>query len=176
MHHLRTYLMTPENLELIKKDNPTGSYGIYGVYSRYVAGIYNCFSGAKGGFSEFFCCCPRDVYNPFDGAGFNGSGYQESFSIPGKEEWLPTVWGEKVREGIDDTRYVRMLADLIEKGRAKGVNVADGEKAMDEIKAMVDPDGTSMQKYGEPDAAVYDKVRWKIAREIMRLIKEVGSK
>ncbi|HOV21131.1 MAG TPA: DUF6067 family protein [bacterium] len=168
IHGLRDYLMTPENISYIKKVAPDCKYWIYGVETRFKAGFGYCRSGAKGSYTEFLVIPRRDPYNPFD---VGWEGLHISFCLPGEEKPVSTLKAERIREGIDDTRYIRMLESLIKEGEKKKIDVTESKKILEEIMDYINPDFSYYYTHSAPSNEVYDKLRWRIANEIIKLNK-----
>jgi hypothetical protein len=142
--------------------------------SRYYFGIWAWVTGVKG--------CAHWSY--FD------NGPLLSYIYPDKEELVPTIGWEAVREGIDDYRYLSTLKRLAEKAKSTGkADLAKGaEKIFEEVKKMVtmgnyskaycqaDKSGVKDARHydrprPEPDMAIeaYDQMRLKVAKEIEKI-------
>jgi hypothetical protein len=138
---------------------------------RYYYGIWAWVAGAKGCGHWAYYCQPH-----------------LSYVYPTKNELIPSIGWEGVREGVDDYRYLATLRQLAEKARSSGkAGLAKGaDKIFDEVKEMV-----TMDNYGkayheaaklktaeentayhrprvEPNLSIdaYDKMRLKVAKEI----------
>ena len=116
---------------------------------RYYFGVWAWVAGVKG--------CSHWCY--FDGMP------RLSYVYPAKDELIPTVGWEAVREGIDDYRYLVTLKRLAGKVAAAGHDdlVRDAEAVFEQVKAMV-----TMDNYGKAyhkaiatggDAGAYDRPR-----------------
>jgi len=122
---------------------------------------------------------------------------QLSYVYPTKDELIPSIGWEGVREGIDDYRYLTTLKQLADKAKAAGkANLAKGaDTIFEDVKKMVTMDnygkayhdaqynlskpagatqtGAYHRKRVEPDMPIdaYDKMRLKVAKEIEKLSK-----
>lgn len=109
-----------------------------------------------------------DPYNTFDRVDL-------TIAFPSLEGPVPVKEIEIMREGLDDYRYCVTLDLLIKKAEKSGKRevVDQAKKArgtLEGIMAMIRPDFQWYVKEGSfPSNDVYDKLRWRIAQEIMRL-------
>ncbi|HJN18925.1 MAG TPA: hypothetical protein QGH10_25725, partial [Armatimonadota bacterium] len=116
---------------------------------RYYFGVWAWASGVKG--------CSHWCY--FD------AGPRLSYAYPAKDELIPTIGWEAVREGIDDYRYLATLRRLASRASDAGRAdlVRDAESVFAQARAMV-----TMDNYGKAyhlalaaggDATAYDRPR-----------------
>ena len=118
-----------------------------------------------------------------------------SYVYPTKDELIPSIGWEAVREGIDDYRYLYTLKTWVEKARAAGRPDLTGnaDKLFADVQNMV-----TMDNYGkayhqaatlttaelntayhrprvEPDSSInaYDRMRLRVANEIARISKSL---
>jgi len=140
---------------------------------RYYFGVWAWVSGVKG-CSHWAYFCQRHL----------------SYVYPTKDDLIPSIGWEAVREGIDDYRYLITLKRLADKARAAGKAelVAGADQIFADVKQMV-----TMDNYGkmyhkaaesdielatayqrprvEPDLPIeaYDRMRLRVAGEIEKL-------
>ena len=84
----------------------------------------------------------------------------------------PTMEMEILREALDDYRYCSHLNSLIERAKASGKYnaAAQARKTLDGALSYIRPDYLWYTKEGRfPSADAYNKLRWRIAREIIKL-------
>ena len=119
-----------------------------------------------------------------------------TFIFPMPDGPVPSIGWEAVREGIDDHNYASTLTNLIEKAHAVGREkaAAEASRTLKEILGHIRPEaysaavraGTATKRrlgghYDRPSPQDnlaeedYNKFRYKIARQIMRLRKELGQ-
>ena len=152
---------------------------------RYFFGVWAWVSGVKG--------CTHWTY------------YAQphlSYIYPAKNEIIPTIGWEGIREGIDDYRYLATLKQLVEKAKAAGkADLTKGaEEIFEDVKKMVTMDnygkayidaaydpasnagaeqgGAYNRKRVEPDLAIdaYDNMRLKVSKEIEKITAAMSAK
>ena len=138
---------------------------------RYYFGVWAWVSGVKGCSHWAYFCQPH-----------------LSYVYPTKDQLIPSIGWEAVREGIDDYRYLATLKQLAEKAKSTGkAELAKGaDKIFEQVKDMVTMDNygkayhkasklTTVEQNNayhrprvEPDLSIdaYDKMRLKVAKEI----------
>lgn len=162
----------PSIRERIKKTGkPLWLYGFGG--NRYERGFVFWKSGAEGCAFEGYSGLYGDPYNEFDGM------YAcEGRVLPSPDGPVPLLSWERVREGIDDCKYVSHL-DLVIKQAMKSSSTSardaakEAQNVLDELMAEINPDFEHYKRHGCPDAGVLDVWRWKVANEIRKLQKSM---
>ncbi|OGF44962.1 MAG: hypothetical protein A2231_08650 [Candidatus Firestonebacteria bacterium RIFOXYA2_FULL_40_8] len=107
---------------------------------------------------------------PWFGQG-NGKGRTDAATLTMyyDNEQHPTVRFERIREGVDDYKYIYTLSEYIKKAKAGGKNTASAEKAMQKITELVP---LSHKKHTPGfDYLKMDDMRWLAAQEIVKLVK-----
>ncbi len=150
---------------------------------RYYFGIWAWVSGVKGcSHYTYFDCGPR-----------------KSYVYPTKEDLIPSIGWEAVREGIDDYRYLTTLKRLADKARTVGKPelAAGADQIFADVEQMVTMDNygkayhkakaaeengieaaTSYQRPRvEPDLPIeaYDRMRLRAAGEIEKLSRALSN-
>ena len=166
------YHFSLEKYEWMKERN----LGIFykAKFNRFERGLFFWRIDAKGHHAETFCTSGfGDPYDAFHGtygsAGLAGPSRDHHGINP------RPVLERHVREGHDDARYLFHLEWLIR--RANGTKNAEVQAAADRAKQVLDrirdtinPDLEYYRSVGGyPSNSVYQKIRWRVAREIMRL-------
>lgn len=148
------------------------------TFNRFERGLFFWRIGAKGHHAESFCSSGfGDPYDNFHGtygsAGIVGSSRQRSGVNP-----RPTI-ERNVREGHDDARYLFHLEWLIRQANksSNATTLAAAEKAkqvLERIRNSLDPNLDYYRTAGRyPSNSVYPKIRWRVAREIIKLKNEL---
>ena len=87
----------------------------------------------------------------------------------------PTIELERdVRKGHDDARYLFQLEQLIEEVKGGGTkeHLAVAEKSaemLEKLREGINPDLEYYRRVGFPSPTIYNKIRWRVAREIIKL-------
>ncbi|OGF50779.1 MAG: hypothetical protein A2231_05475 [Candidatus Firestonebacteria bacterium RIFOXYA2_FULL_40_8] len=85
------------------------------------------------------------------------------------KEHHPTIRFERIREGVDDYKYIYTLSEYIKKAKAGGKSTTAAEAA---IKKVMDQIPQSHKKHTPGfDYMKMDDMRWQIAQEIVKLAK-----
>jgi hypothetical protein len=143
-------------------------------FHRFERGLFTWRINAKGHHAETFCYGSWwDPYNSFS----SGEGsYGVAMPSRDNEGINPKVWAERhVREGHDDARYLFHLEWLIAKANKSGNKQAltaagKARKVLDRIAETVDPNLDYYRQTGNyPSKRVYQRIRWRIAREIVEV-------
>ena len=116
-------------------------------------------SGCTGVMPWAYMSSSRDPYNDFDGKDM-------CIAYPSKEEPIPTLAWEAIREGVDDVRYLTTLKELIKKQKDTR-KVQRAKKVISEIMDKISLN-VSESLFDLTDKDLQD-LRWRIAQEIMRL-------
>jgi len=164
-------------------------YGIYGSghesrlrgpdgepTDRFLRGFWFWKTGAEGCAIEGYIGTYGDPFDELDGR------YRHEGRIfPTPDGPAPTPSWERIREGVDDARYIGHL-DLLIRGSAKSANPAvqraatEARVVLDDILAQIPPDFPACEKGGLPWISEYDVCRWRIADQIMRLRAAIGGR
>ncbi|OGF48626.1 MAG: hypothetical protein A2231_01500 [Candidatus Firestonebacteria bacterium RIFOXYA2_FULL_40_8] len=84
-------------------------------------------------------------------------------------EQHPTVRFERIREGVDDYKYIFTLSEYIKRAEAEGKNTSSAKKV---IKAVTDQIPYSHKKHTKGfDYLKMDELRFQIGQEIVKLAK-----
>lgn len=155
---LRLYnFITPEMIEHTRQAGDglwlynLGSGGWEARRDRFVFGLFTERCGAAGHAQWAFQWPPGNV-NPYEAAAAGqSSGYH--YALPAPDGPLPTLALEGVREGIDDARYLSLLAP----------------ESRETFLAEIEPFSTTMSAYLAAHSGSFLEVqRWQIAREVLR--------
>jgi hypothetical protein len=164
--------------------------------SRYYFGLWCWKTGIKGAALWAYSSTQNTSENRWDYIEKN----LENFELPYSFVWpaaagpVPTVGWEATREGIDDYKYVTTLSNLIKQAKAAGLK-ASAQRAgrvLKQISDEIDVKGYSagsragratkrrlgaLYDRSSPQDNIakgdYNKFRYRIAREIMKLQKEI---
>ena len=167
-------LLNPAVLTREYMDGPIKSartLGFYNIGTHRLNGFYFWKMRARMHMQWVYSTGLVDPYNPFD------SVYETDLTVayPSLDGPVPTISMETLRAAMDDYRYCHSLSQLIDKAKASGKAeaVAQSAKAQDALNAvvgMIRPDYLWYTKEGSfPSPDVYDKLRWKVAQQIMKL-------
>lgn len=166
------YYFNLEKYEWMKERNINMFFKAY--FHRFERGHFCWRINAKGHHAETFCYGSWwDPYNSFS----SGEGsYGVAMPSRDNEGINPKVWAERhVREGHDDARYLFDLEWLIREANKRGKKevveaAAEARKTLDRIAEAVNPDLDYYRQTGNyPSPKVYQRIRWRVAREIMNL-------
>jgi len=99
---------------------------------------------------------------------------------PGPEGPYPTIRLEKVREGIDDYRYLMALENLVAKGSASTSSevkeaVAHAEAVRRFVYERVDPNLSALYRAGTMTHRAMNLLRWRIAESAEKLKRALGK-
>ena len=84
-------------------------------------------------------------------------------------EQHPTVRFERIREGVDDYKYIFTLSEYIKRAEAEGKDTSSAKKV---IKAVTDQIPYSHKKHTKGfDYLKMDELRFQIGQEIVKLAK-----
>ena len=171
-----THISTPANIAIAKKRSIDHKFWLYQTFNRFTYGFYFHKIGASGSFKEDFDFVSCTPYNSFDG--WRGEfSFCTEYSLPSPDGPVPIYKTYDDLEGIDDARYVYTLETYIKKTKAIGTidavsQAAASQAVLDGIMRRINPDLTYYtNQVGYWDNSVYDKVRWKITAEILKLMK-----
>ncbi len=166
------YYFNQEKFEWLKDHKANIFY--MATFNRFERGLYFWRINAKGHHAETFCLPGLgDPYNPFTGTEWAGGIVLPSRDNDGVNPML--VAERHVREGHDDARYLFQLDWLIGEALKTGEPevVASAEQARSTLGQISDTINPDLQYYrrsgGYPSNSVYPKLRWRVAREIMKL-------
>lgn len=144
------------------------------TFSRFERGLFCWAIGAKGHHAETYVYGGfGDPYNCWSTVEFSGGCGCPSRDGLGINPFLSTE--RHIREGHDDARYLFHLEWLIRKanqtGNPKSLKAADkARKVLERIRDTINPDLEYYRKEsGYPSNSVYQKIRWRVAREIIKL-------
>ncbi|OGF50782.1 MAG: hypothetical protein A2231_05490 [Candidatus Firestonebacteria bacterium RIFOXYA2_FULL_40_8] len=84
-------------------------------------------------------------------------------------DWHPNVRFERIREGVDDYKYVYTLTQYIKEAKAKGKDTASAETVIKKVMEKI-PDNHDKEQPNY-DYTRLDDFRWEIAAEINKLLK-----
>ena len=157
-----------------KAGTPLWLYG-FGA-NRFQRGFLFWNSGAEGCAVEGYAHVYGEPYNEFDGAHA-----VEGRVWPAPDGPLPSLAWERIREGIDDCKYLSHLDLLIKEAMKSGSRAAkDAAQAateeLDGVTAEINPDFAHYRRHGNPEPYTLDVWRWKVARRIMKLQKAMQGK
>jgi len=183
------FFASPPSEIIIKKVKNLGLPLWYyeNALNRFTAGFYAWKTGAKRISREGYIIVNGEPYNDLD-----GTQPDWGISLPSPEGPVPTIDWEWMREGVDDYRYIYTLTTLIERAKTAGrkeavTQAAAAEKMLEQLKdaipllktplwkgkvRMVDEsweEWRGRQKGKEPPNQNFDKERWKIAQQIIKL-------
>ncbi|OGF48660.1 MAG: hypothetical protein A2231_00815 [Candidatus Firestonebacteria bacterium RIFOXYA2_FULL_40_8] len=85
------------------------------------------------------------------------------------KEQHPTVRFERIREGVDDYKYMYTLSEYVKKAKAAGKNTAAAESVMKKVNDQI-PESHRKHTPGF-DYLKMDDYRWQIGQEILKLAK-----
>ena len=148
----------------------TGLAGANGEASdRFLRGVWFWRTGAEGCAIESYVHTRGDPFDELD-----GGGRHIGRVFPTPDGPAPTPSWERIREGVDDARYIGHLDLLIEEKRKSAD--PDIRKAADEARKMLDgilagipADFPAVQRDGIPSGSQLDVWRWRIADQILKL-------
>jgi len=160
-------------------------YGIYGAnlqgpngepVDRLLRGFWFWKTGAEGCAIESYVHTYGDPFDELDG---HCRHIGRVFPTP--DGPAPTPSWERIREGVDDARYIGHLDLLIRAvERSAGPDVqraaAQARKVLDDVLAKVPADFPACRDGGVPSMSQLDVWRWRIADQIMKLNAAIGEK
>ena len=131
----------------------------------------------RGHHNEGYCAFGGEPYNFCDSP---WSDYGIVYPSRSGSGINPTVPSEQVREGHDDARYLFHLQSLLEKAKGNGnvkvqQAVKSANKFIKKLKRTISPDLKHARDLGYPSNDVYEKIRWRTAREIIKLEKALAK-
>ena len=164
-------------------------YGIYGSghgsclgkgpdvepVDRFLRGFWFWQTGAEGCAIEGYIHTYGDPFDELD-----GFSRHEGRVFPTPDGPAPTPSWERIREGVDDAKYIGHL-DLLIRDALKSDNpdarraAAEARTVLDGILAGIPPDVPACQKDGVPSISQLDVWRWLIADQIMKLNAAIGE-
>ena len=151
-------------------EHTKNSYFLYNAngHPRLSYGFFPWATGAIGRGQEFYMYALGDPYNCLDGSGPDGF---ISATLPGPDGPVALTCSEDLRQGLYDWRYLITLERLISETRKRGKTeeAETSAKALAWIRNQINPDFAYYLRVGFPTGETLDKLRWKAAREIMRL-------
>jgi len=83
-------------------------------------------------------------------------------------DWHPTVRFERIREGVDDYKYMYTLSELIKQAKAKGKDTQEAEVV---VKRVIESIPSVHYKHTDFDYMKLDEFRMQMAEQIMKLLK-----
>jgi len=159
-------------------------YGIYGAnlqgpngedVDRFLRGFWFWKTGAEGCAIEGYIHTYGDPFDELD-----GRGRHTGRVFPTPDGPAPTPSWERIREGVDDARYIGHL-DLLIRGVPKSARpdvqraAAQARKVLDDVLAKVPADFPACRDGGVPSMSQLDVWRWRIADQILRLETATGT-
>jgi glycosyl hydrolase family 123 len=169
------YYFDTEHFEWMKKNNANIFYAA--GFNRFERGLFFWRVDAKGQHNEGYCHFGGEPYNFCDSPWSDyGIVYPSRFG----SGINPIVPSEQVREGHDDARYLFHLQSLLKE--AKGNEDSKVKKAVKsanrfikKLRRTISPDLKNARDLGYPSIDVYEKIRWRTAREIIKLEKALAK-
>ena len=157
-----------------KMQEITGVKGFYNCGSnRFAYGYWLWRVGGQYLFQWHYNARPTNTYNFF-----NFSGNTAVVYVSEDKVW-PTLYYEEMREGIDDGRYIATLQLLIAETKKRGgaeetAAAAKAENVLKDLQKNIRVNMSHYRTYGYWHNSVYDKMRWRIAKQIMALQSSLG--
>ena len=158
--------------ELWTYSNDLVSINVNWGATRFIYGWFMWSAGIDGNAPWEYQCFEKNPYNWLNG-------FQYMFCAPrsvGGYMPVPTMNYEMMRIGINDSRYIQLLSDLIRKGKQssdpKVVAIAQEEEAkLDKIADSVQGSPSYYDSHGYWKEEIYAKLRTRVVEGIIKLQK-----
>jgi hypothetical protein len=162
--------VSPENVEKVRAAG--SKFGIYGPgETRFERGFWFWRTGAIVCSEEGGVCLYGNPYDPFDGSKKHDWG--DMYPTPGGP--VPSLHTISKREGIDDSRYLFHLEQLIAEANQRGSErarqaAAKARKLLDLVAAGINVDIQYYRSQAEePGGEVLEGLRLKVAEQIVAI-------